>query len=684
MERIIKQLKLDPDILTDRSKADVIMKKLPKAIASNQKSVMGSPKVVATYQYLLYGLKVKYGIQVKSNQVKFDKAKATIAELAKPKPPPEPEPEPEPESTDDDTDVTTDDFVVRTGTDKLRHPVFGTMTWDGKFWREKAGGDGAVVALHSDAGDDFTEVGQYDADTGEVEMFEGAKEGEVYPPKEAAFNDRGYFGEFESFKRLGVEEQKKKNPDLFRVLHTYRSSDEGKQALREAFALETEKVQEMFRRSKGSRHSREEYEENFTLHNYATGRLPFQLGQVGGMEEIVQREGYTDLPTHARQIYGTEEEFQAKLDKISKREAQEQTRLREFRRGTRASRMGEFTGEARDVEMYEFGYDEERLKDEPDAYERVVRKVRPFNFKGKEYLADVSDPDAVSGRGMSLFIPVPSGGMFAGELWQQSDDTDDEDLPLRDDAFDASVNSGARVDLWDEAVDDLEYGEEGSDARAVFEFNRGKDFYGQEGQADMPDEVGTAEGLGFKPDKYNRFGFLRKDGKRYFTQRTYDNWWGETHKTRVNVYDLDEALLRKHLDEDRGIAKEGQMEYDSDEEEWVSTAGKYRIDDKWIQRGEFLGEFDTATMEYVDEIDMVGQKEKFGVYGSEGDDSEDDAFYDDRRERVRTRERIAVNLAEKEKRQVFIDQMKSDGTLRGTLEKLVISSAFTPPDSGRM
>ena len=102
MERIINAIKLDPDVLTDRGKAEALMKKLPTRIRQANKAQ--KPKHKAMMKFLLYGLKVKYGVQVKANQKRLAEATAELQSFGKPKPADsgvgesvseEPEPEPE-------------------------------------------------------------------------------------------------------------------------------------------------------------------------------------------------------------------------------------------------------------------------------------------------------------------------------------------------------------------------------------------------------------------------------------------------------------------------------------------------------------------------------------------------------------------------------------------------------------
>lgn len=99
-----------------------------------------------------------------------------------------------------------------------------------------------------------------------------------------------------------------------------------------------------------------------------------------------------------------------------------------------------------------------------------------------------------------------------------------------------------------------------------------------------------------------------------------------------------------------------------------------------IMRNDYIGEFDTATMSYVKYEDRVTERDVVGMPDSDDSDWED--WIRERRDKIYRRDNAKVNLAEKAKRQVFIDQMKADGTLRGHLETLVTSSALmTPPDS---
>ncbi len=93
MERIITLFKLDRDILTDEDKARALLKKLPSRIASAKKSTTlkgeAKDKRVNMLLYLMFGLKVKYGIQVKANQKKFDAVREEMKAMGKKK---EPEP----------------------------------------------------------------------------------------------------------------------------------------------------------------------------------------------------------------------------------------------------------------------------------------------------------------------------------------------------------------------------------------------------------------------------------------------------------------------------------------------------------------------------------------------------------------------------------------------------------------
>ena len=82
-------------------------------------------------------------------------------------------------------------------------------------------------------------------------------------------------------------------------------------------------------------------------------------------------------------------------------------------------------------------------------------------------------------------------------------------------------------------------------------------------------------------------------------------------------------------------------------------------------------------MKYIDE----SLTERSGI-PSDSDDSDYYEYQRERERRIFRRKNEKVNIAEKAKRQVFIDQMKADGTLRGHLETMLVSSAtLTPPDS---
>ena len=703
MERIITLFKLDRDILTDEDKARALLKKMPSRIASAKKSTtlegQAKAKRVNMLSYLMFGLKVKYGIQVKANQKKFDAVREEMKSMGKAKAKPEPEEE---DSSSDEEEITFEDaineleegdvtgdrkrlleaiavggseedmkffhqyegYAYQKGTGLLRY-VEPTQTMYG-YWELIAGGGADLGQEYVESGGGFdrrtedpnvyrladtfskavnrndpltlTGWGYKDLNWSggfnerppkwvtdmreerkRLKTIADAKEPSVDELTEAVsavkLDPRS---DFEKFKDLPYDEKLAKDPQLTLMLDKYRASEEGEAKIDALIDADADFPDEERREVLG------DYKFAFKRFGYGTAVTPAYIkeGNMGG--EYI-RESYGAMPD----IYGTEEEFQEGLDRaVTKPHIERLQKQRDARRETRAERMGEFTGE--------------RVKAVGEDGESILR---PFRFKDRDYLALITSDDEDEGQnrmmGMGLYFPNQEGEQtYVGQLVAEDSDDDFEN----EDKIFNTPRYGGRAEFQI----DYDLADYSGDEEEKFFANEFKGRRARDTAKTQPDRVGTMADLGFEVRKHNTWeeygwGSLILDGKRYYTSKAHDLNWDEEHESIVRVYEVDEDELEAKLqDEKRG----GSM-------------SSYEI-----MRNDYIGEFDTATMSYVKYEDRVTERDVVGMPDSDDSDWED--WIRERRDKIYRRDNAKVNLAEKAKRQVFIDQMKAGRHIKRT------------------